>query len=1020
MKKYGKEYINQQGERVIEVFDYSLNANLIQADTKYKLYFEKIKNRFLSYYKIKSRESWKEESFRFGRELLAKATIRGRCIYLYLALNPEDLPFATYHQRDKSGIKKYEEVPCMVKVKTDVGLDRALRLIDMLMANHEIPEEKESVYLSYSQLWDYLPVEDLIEKGLVKVKERVLADDEIPVDDSEFENEDMDNEGEEEDSAEEDFVAEEDPVEEEPAPEEEPAEEEPAPEEESVPEPVDNSGKKMVYAYRYNRSHMSRVIQSNKELKGYYSALKNRLLSYYKIKCRESWSCESFRFGRDLLAKMVMRGKYIRLYLALDPESVPFNTYHQRNKGHVKRYADVPLMVKIKTKVGLHRAFRLIDMMMDSLTIPEIRDYDYAYFAENLIYATDAVLLQQGLIKPVRTSILVEAPSSSFVKTVIRYKYSFSARMSQASDFLKSCYELLANKLLSYYKIKHRVSWDYDSYNFGRKQMAKLAIRGKSVRLYLALDANMIPYNQYFQKDKSNTKKYAFVPCMLKIKGNVSMRRALRLIDFMMDLYTIPELKTGDYVEFAKEYPYLPLEDLIALGWVKEVRIEEAHDEEEPMVIIGDAEEPDEEEPEDDEDEEGEEGEEVTPEGFDTDTDEDEDEPEDEEEVEEEPEEEEEDAVAPIIEEEPLYEEPDEDDLEDESEAEEEPQAEAEPEAEEEPQTDEEQPEEEQVEETAIEEEPEEDQEEEFEGEPEEEFIPDDEEYDEDLEDDDKASRPSLPKRRETPIPSVLKDLHLNPEGLTVVLNKRKVPNPDAKGYWIKNKDGELVRVDEDGKLVAFGIDDIETVPEEKKEEEVKEDTSPKKSALEEEIARAQAELDKLNAMEEEEERYEAEITDNYFDEKLGMATPEMIAGFNAFELKMLDATNLQKYLYCEVKNDLMTYRRVRSKTTVSGDVFRQGGYLLAKITLNGGKLRLHLALNPDEYNVRKYGHYDLSAVRAYSNIPTTLDLDSTGMLKYAKLLISEALASHFLLYQNKKKEYVNYHLYYTRKPDAE
>ena len=29
MKKYGKEYINQQGERVVEVFDYSLNANLI-------------------------------------------------------------------------------------------------------------------------------------------------------------------------------------------------------------------------------------------------------------------------------------------------------------------------------------------------------------------------------------------------------------------------------------------------------------------------------------------------------------------------------------------------------------------------------------------------------------------------------------------------------------------------------------------------------------------------------------------------------------------------------------------------------------------------------------------------------------------------------------------------------------------------------------------------------------------------------------------------------------------------------
>ena len=968
MKKYGKEYINQQGERVVEVFDYSLNANLIQAETKFKIYFEKIKNRFLSYYKVKCRDSWKEDSFRFGGELLAKATMRGKCIYLYLALNPEDLPFATYHQRDKGSIKKYEQVPCMVKVKTNVGLDRALRLVDMLMANHDIPEEKEYVYLSYSQLWDYMPLEAMIEKGFVKVKERVLADDEILEDTPDVEEEDHDDHEEEE------------------------AVEEPAPVEEEAPKPAPEKppveeGKRMVYAYRYNRSHMSRVIQASKELKGYYSALKNRLLSYYKIKSRESWSCESFRFGRDLLAKVVMRGKYIRLYLALDPDSVPFNTYHQRNKGHVKRYADVPLMVKVKTKVGLHRAFRLIDMMMDALTIPEIRDYDYVYFAENLIYATDAALVQQGLIKPVRTSILVEAPQAPFVKTVIRYKYSFSARMSQTSDFLKSCYELLANKLLSFYKIKHRVSWDYDSFNFGRKQMAKLAIRGKSVRVFLALDTNIVPKNIYHPKDKSHTKKYAFVPCMLKVKGSVSLRRALRLIDFMMDLYTIPELKEGAYLDLAKEYPYMPLEDLITLGWVKEVRYEESHEEEEPMVIIGDAEEPEEEEDDHEDHDESEEDEADLSE-FDTEIEEEEDEEEVEEEEEPTPEEEEEEPeVAPIIEEEPLYEEPEEED----------------------------EPEEE-VEEPVEEPVPEEEVEEEYEGEPEEEFVAEEEVDEEEMPE---PAKPTLPKRRETPIPAVLKELNLNPEGLTVVINKRKTPKADAKGYWIKNKDGELVRVDEDGKMVAFGIDDIKQAPEAKKEAK-KGPVAPQKPSLEDEIAKAQAELDKLNAMEEEEERYEEEMAENYFDESLGEATPEMIAEFNAFELKMLDASNLQKYLYCEVKNELMSYRKVKSKTTVSGDVFRQGGYLLAKITLNGGKLRLHLALNPDEYNVRKYGHYDLSAVRAYSNIPTTLDLDATSMLKYAKLLISEALASHFLLYQNKKKEYVNYHYHYTRKPEVE
>ena len=69
----------------------------------------------------------------------------------------------------------------------------------------------------------------------------------------------------------------------------------------------------------------------------------------------------------------------------------------------------------------------------------------------------------------------------------VLYDRSFKARVMQADDQLKEFYDLLKNKLLSYKGVKSRFSWSGESFRIGRKLYAVLAVKGKTLNLYLAI-----------------------------------------------------------------------------------------------------------------------------------------------------------------------------------------------------------------------------------------------------------------------------------------------------------------------------------------------------------------------------------------------------------------------------------------------------------------------------------------------------------------------------------------------------
>ena len=157
-------------------------------------------------------------------------------------------------------------------------------------------------------------------------------------------------------------------------------------------------GKTFRMVIRYSRSFTARVIQAPDMLKNYYSEIKNELMAYASVKSRISWKHDAFNRGRLQLAKLVVRGKSLCIYLALDPNAYEVEKYHHVDQGNKNAYAKVPMMIRVKSDLGLRKAKFLISEMMANFEIErgETEDLDYASW---YAYKDTKTLVEENLIK---------------------------------------------------------------------------------------------------------------------------------------------------------------------------------------------------------------------------------------------------------------------------------------------------------------------------------------------------------------------------------------------------------------------------------------------------------------------------------------------------------------------------------------------------------------------------------------------------------------------------------------------
>lgn len=148
-------------------FKRSFIARIIQSNDDYKQFYGEVKHALISYRKVNSNVAWGAERFNKGRETIARMKIKGKTLCLYLALDPKEYKTSVYHHIDMTDNKSVAGTPMMVKVKSPLGVKKAIRLIDEMLAKRN-GEKKEITERNYALMYPYETIEELIEEGLVK------------------------------------------------------------------------------------------------------------------------------------------------------------------------------------------------------------------------------------------------------------------------------------------------------------------------------------------------------------------------------------------------------------------------------------------------------------------------------------------------------------------------------------------------------------------------------------------------------------------------------------------------------------------------------------------------------------------------------------------------------------------------------------------------------------------------------------------------------------------------------------
>ena len=168
-------YFDNEGNKIDINYSRSISANIIQSDDTVKSYYSELKNHILSYKGVKSRISWKFDSYNRGRDQLFKIKLRGKTICLYCNLNPDDFDKSKYHH-EAINAKIFADVPMLVKIKSGLGLRKAKELVDIEMAGLGIEKNPKAKEVDYVAQYPYEENEPLIERGLIKI---LVSDDKL-------------------------------------------------------------------------------------------------------------------------------------------------------------------------------------------------------------------------------------------------------------------------------------------------------------------------------------------------------------------------------------------------------------------------------------------------------------------------------------------------------------------------------------------------------------------------------------------------------------------------------------------------------------------------------------------------------------------------------------------------------------------------------------------------------------------------------------------------------------------------
>ena len=376
-KKVIETKVNSDGDEIVvtkdskgNIFEIrfikSFTAKIIQASDEMKKYYEELKNEALSYKNTTSRTSWHFDSVNSGRNQVMKFAVRGKTLCVYFALNADEYNDSKY-KVEKVESKKFEEVPCLYRIKNDRRLGYAKELIEVVMKKFSLQKGKEQ---HESYILPYEENKPLIERGLIKEVTVQVSRQEEP---------------------------------------------------EVIEKKVNADGDEIVvtrdshgdfYEIRYVKSFTAKLSQGEKDTRNYYNILKNYVLSHKNANSRVSWRYDAINVGRKQILRFSIRGKTLCVYYDLNADDYK-DTKYKVEKVETKKFEEVPCLYRIKNDRRLGYAKDLIDDLMKKFGVSKGKESNEDFLVP---YESTQVLLKKDLIRESKSK--VSAPQQEVHKSI--------------------------------------------------------------------------------------------------------------------------------------------------------------------------------------------------------------------------------------------------------------------------------------------------------------------------------------------------------------------------------------------------------------------------------------------------------------------------------------------------------------------------------------------------------------------------------------------------------------------------
>ena len=258
----------------------------------------------------------------------------------------------------------------------------------------------------------------------------------------------------------------------------------------------------------------TRIENAEESLAMAYKEIRHHALCY-GLKSRISRTADTFRLHNMTYLKIAQTGKSLKLHYALDVANYVDSPIPVIDDSKHSSYAEIPALFKVRSELSVRRAKKLIDDLAAK----------YGLIYNEIVEEEPEIEVEEQVVEEVASPVInnkLVINSGEFVP--------FSIRIENAEESLANAYKEIRHHALCY-GLKSRISKSADTFRLHNITFVKIAQTGKSLKIHFALNINDYADSPIPVIDDSKHNSYKEIPLLLKVRSDLSVRRAIKLID---------------------------------------------------------------------------------------------------------------------------------------------------------------------------------------------------------------------------------------------------------------------------------------------------------------------------------------------------------------------------------------------------------------------------------------------------------------------------------------------------------